>query len=202
MNLILASFSKARAELLRAAGYEFTQSPSGVQERPFVTGEDPGAYVTLLARQKAEAVAAQFPDAVVLAADTVLYLDGQTIGKPVDLEDAVRMLARLAGRTHQLLTGICVVKPGQTAHTGHDIAEVSMRRWPEAQIRKHVEVANPLHYAGAYALQQEGCVLIERIQGDPNTVIGLPMGMVEHLLADELPTARHHSSSSSSSKSP
>jgi septum formation protein len=183
MNLILASFSKARAELLRAAGYEFTQSPSGVHERAFVPGEDPGAYVTTLARQKAEAVATQFPDAVVLGADTVLYMDGQTIGKPVDIEDAVRMLTLLAGRTHQLFTGICVIKPGQDApRTAHDIVEVTMRDWSEAQIRKHVEVANPLHYAGAYALQQEGCVLIERMVGDPNTVIGLPMGMVETLL--------------------
>ncbi len=183
MNLVLASFSRARADLLRAAGYEFTQQPSGVHERPFETGEDPGAYVEYLAAQKATAVAAEHPDDVVIGADTVLYLDGRTYGKPADLDAAEKMLKELCGKTHMLMTGICVIGPGgRRIGSAHDTVKVTMRRWSDAHIRRHVQIAKPLAYAGAYALQQEGCVMVERIEGDPNTVIGLPMGLVEDMI--------------------
>lgn len=183
MKLVLASFSRARADLLRAAGYAFTQHPSGVHERPYEAGEDPGAYVEYLADQKATAVAAEYPDHIILGADTVLYMDNRTFGKPADLEDAVRMLTQLSGHTHLLMTGICVVGPdGHTRLTAHDTVNVTMRNWTEHHIRAHVEIAKPLSFAGAYALQQEGCVMVEKLDGDPNTVIGLPMGLVEHFI--------------------
>lgn len=183
MTLVLASFSRARADLLRAAGYEFTQQPSGVHERPYEPGEDPHAYVEYLAEQKAMAVAPEHKGSVIIGADTVLYLDGKTYGKPADLNDAVRMLKELSGRTHLLITGVCVVGPGGTRKvTAHDTVNVTMRKWSETHIRNHVEIAKPLAYAGAYALQQEGCVMVERLEGDPNTVIGLPVGLVEKLI--------------------
>jgi len=183
MNLVLASFSRARADLLRAAGYEFIQQPSGVHERPYEPGEDPNAYVEHLAEQKAMAVAPEHSDAVVIGADTVLYLDDKTYGKPADLDDAVRMLKELSGRTHLLITGVCVVaQGGRRKKTAHDTVNVTMREWSEIHIRNHVEIAKPLAYAGAYALQQEGCVMVERLEGDPNTVIGLPIGLVEKLM--------------------
>ena len=183
MKLVLASFSRARAELLRAAGYEFIQQPSGVHERPYEPGEDPNEYVEHLAEQKAMAVASEHHDAVVIGADTVLYLDGRTYGKPADLDDAVRMLKELSGRTHLLITGVCVMGPGGTRKVAaHDTVNVTMRKWSESHIRNHVEIAKPLAYAGAYALQQEGCVMVERLDGDPNTVIGLPVGMVEAMI--------------------
>lgn len=182
--LVLASFSRARADLLRAAGYEFTQQPSGVHERAYEPDEDPGAYVEHLASQKAAAVAAQFPDAIIIGADTVLYLDGKTYGKPADLKAAANMLEELSGRTHLLITGVCVTtQGGHAAIKGHDTVNVTMRRWSRAHIERHVEIAKPLLYAGAYALQQEGCVMVERLEGDPNTVIGLPLGMVEEMIA-------------------
>lgn len=182
-NLVLASFSRARADLLRAAGYEFTQQPSGVDERPYEPGEDPGGYVEFLAKEKATTVAAEHPDSIVIGADTVLYLDGKTYGKPPTLEDAVQMLMQLSGRTHRLMTGVCVIGvPGKPLQTKHDTVNVTMRKWSEAHIRRHVEIAKPLAYAGAYALQQEGCVMVERLDGDPNTVIGLPLGMVERMI--------------------
>jgi septum formation protein len=185
MKLVLASFSRARAELLRASGLEFTQEPSGVEERAYIPGEDPGAYVEYLAEQKAAAVAASFPESQIIGADTVLYMDGRTFGKPRDLEDAVQMLMVLSGRTHDLITGVCVITAGGRRRLrGHDTVKVTMRQWSEAHIRRHVEIAKPLAYAGAYALQQEGCVMVERLEGDPNTVIGLPLGMVERMLAE------------------
>ncbi len=183
MKLVLASFSRARAELLRAAGYEFIQQPSGVDERPYEPGEDPGAYVEYLASQKATAVAQEHADCVVVGADTVLYLDGKTYGKPKDLDDAVRMLQELSGKTHLLMTGVCVIAPeGKSVQKAHDTVNVTMRQWSEAHIRRHVEIARPLAYAGAYALQQEGCVMVEKLDGDPNTVIGLPVGTVERMI--------------------
>lgn len=183
MKLVLASFSRARAELLRVCGYAFTQHPSGVEERAFEPGEDPGEYVEHLARQKAAAVAVDYPDAVVVGADTVLYLDGKTYGKPADLDDAVRMLSELSGKTHLLVTGVCVMAAaGAISEMGHDTVKVTMRQWSLDHIRHHVDLAKPLAYAGAYALQQEGCVMVERIEGDPNTIIGLPLGMVEEMI--------------------
>jgi septum formation protein len=182
-HLILASFSRARADLLRAAGYAFTQAPSGVHERDYIDGEDPAAYVTFLAQQKAEAVAREFPEAIILAADTTLYLDGHTYGKPTNEAAAVDMLSTLSGKTHDLITGLCIIDPQHAApRTAHDTARVTLRRWSRVQIEAHVEIAKPLAYAGAYALQQEGCVMVERLEGDPNTVIGLPMGLVETLI--------------------
>ena len=179
-HLILASFSRARADLLRAAGYEFTQAPSGVHERDYVPGEHPGAYAEYLASQKAMAVATEFPDAIILGADTVLYLDGRTYGKPADEAEAVEILCELSGQTHDLITGVCIIDPAyEQPILAHDIAKVTMRKWTRRQIEHHVSISKPLAYAGAYALQQEGCVMIETLTGDPNTVIGLPMGLVE-----------------------
>lgn len=183
MKLVLASFSRARAELLRAAGYEFIQQPSGVDERPYEAGEDPGAYVEYLATQKATSVAQEHSDCVVVGADTVLYLNDRTYGKPKDLDDAVQMLLELSGKTHLLMTGVCVISPGgNSVQKAHDTVNVTMRKWSEAHIRRHVEIARPLAYAGAYALQQEGCVMVEKLDGDPNTVIGLPVGTVERMI--------------------
>lgn len=183
MYLILASFSRARAQLLTAAGYTFAQVPSGVDEPDMPPGGNVQAYVVGLAVRKALAVSAQHPQAFILSADTNLYLDGRTIGKPTDTEDAVRMLNHMAGKTHELVTGICVVTPGaERTLTAVDTAYVHMRDCDEAHIRRYVEATHPLAYAGAYALQEEGCVLIEWMKGDPNTVIGLPMSQVDRLL--------------------
>ncbi len=189
MSLVLASFSRARADLLRAAGYSFTQQPSGVDERPYVPGEDPAAYVQYLAEQKATAVAREHPQDVVIGADTVLFMDGRTFGKPTDLEAAVAMLKVLRGRTHRLLTGVCAIGPGgEEKRVGHDEVLVTMRNWSDAHIERHIEIAKPLAFAGAYALQQEGSVMVERIEGDPNTVIGLPMGLAESFILALDPT--------------
>lgn len=183
MKMILASYSRARAELLRAAGYSFEQHPSGVDERPYRAGEDPGQYVEELARAKAKAVAARFPGAFVLAADTCLYLNGRTYGKPESLDDAVDMLMELGGQTHLLITGVYAISPfGGEAYQGHDTVHVTMRRWNKTQLEQHVAIAQPLAYAGAYALQREGCALVSRLEGDPNTVIGLPLTMVAHFI--------------------
>ncbi len=186
MRLILASLSKARADLLCAAGYSFDQKPSGIDERPIQRGESPADYVQSLAEDKARKVAADHPEAFTLAADTVLVCGSHITGKPSDMEDAVRMLCKLTGETHRLMTGICIIPPSSNgtakALTGVDVAFVTLRAMTEDRIRSHVQAAKPLEYAGAYALQKQGVILIERMEGDPNTVIGLPMTLTERLL--------------------
>ncbi len=183
MRYILASRSQARAELLRAAGYKFEQHPSRVDERAYRPGEDPGLYAEELAREKALAVAARFPDALILAADTCLYLNGRTYGKPESLDDAVDMLTELGGHTHLLISGVYVIAPSGRAHySGHDTVHVTMRHWSRSQLKKHVAIAQPLAYAGAYALQREGAALVTHMEGDPNTVIGLPLTMVANFV--------------------
>ena len=191
MRLILASKSEARARLLRSAGYAFRQVDSGVEETPPRRGEPLARYVARLARAKAMAAGAEFPESVVIGCDTALSLDGRIMGKPADLAGAVGMLASLAGRVHRLASALCVLGPRRgrlrPVRVGVDVARVTIRAWSEARIRKYVMSVQPVGYAGAYALQSDGAAIIERIEGDPSTVIGLPMSLVGKFLSDVAP---------------
>jgi septum formation protein len=189
MQLILASASKARAELLRAAGYDFRQIPAAITEAQPERGENPSTLTVRLARHKAAAVARAHPTAFVIGADTVVAMGTRIIGKAASSEEAVRILQQLSGKTHQLITGVCVFRPAGASAlppllAGVDTARVTIRRWTEARIRRHVELIQPLACAGAYAIQDGGAAIIERVEGDPTTVVGLPMGMVERFLGD------------------
>ena len=180
--LILASRSPARAALLRGADCTFRQVVAHVAEPPPATGEALGRYVRRLARLKAEAVAERFPDAWVLGADTALILDGHIVGKPASLNAAVTMLKALAGRTHRICSAACLISPldrnGRRAVSGGvETAWVTLREWPASRIKAHVALTQPLHWAGAYAVQDPvSCAIVARIRGDLATVIGLPMG--------------------------
>lgn len=187
-RIVLASHSQARAALLRGAGYRFTQVASNIPEPPPLPGAVLGTYVRRLARLKALAIAQQFPDAWVIGADTALVLGDRIIGKPRDHRDAVHMLRALAGRTHRICSAVAVVAPrdrtGRRAiRTAVDTARVTLRDWTESRIRRHVAVTRPIHWAGAYAVQDPvSCAIVERIRGDLATVIGLPMRKLERLL--------------------
>ena len=187
MKLILASKSEARGRLLHAAGYAFTQLDSGVVEPPPLPGAKVTDYVTSLAREKALAVSRRHPKAVVIGADTALAIDDQIIGKADDAQHAIEMLLALSGKTHLLATGVCAVVPGagsrgRRVRAGVDTARVTIRAWPESRIRRYVETVCPFGCAGAYALQADGSAIVERIEGDPSTIVGLPMGLVASLL--------------------
>lgn len=183
-RLILASASEARAQLLRAAGYVFEQMPSDFTEQPPDSAMRVEDYVTAAAMQKAIAVLRKFPDAHVIGADTLVCCDGAPFGKPGDCEEAASMLMRLAGKTHRIVTGVCVAASNMSkVEIGFDAVEVTLRGWPEERIRKHIETVKPLFCAGAYAVQGGGAAIIERIAGDITTVIGLPMKLLEDLLA-------------------
>ena len=183
-TLILASQSRGRAALLQAAGYRFRQVPSRVEEPEPAVGAHLERHVLELAILKAEAVARLHPRAVVIGADTALILGQHVIGKPDSLAHACRMLADLGGRTHRISSAACVIFPGRRRVVKIvDTAHVVLRKWAPARIRAHVRLTRPLSWAGAYAVQDpQSAAIVERIEGDLATVIGLPMQALDRVL--------------------
>lgn len=176
--LILGSASPRRHELLARAGVAFEARPADVDERPRV-GEAPRALVARLARAKALAVARRLgraPPRLVLGADTIVVLDGAVLGKPADADDAARLLGRLVGRVHRVLTGVALVESEQLeAWEALVESRVWMRPAGADEIRRYVATGEPLDKAGAYAVQGEGRRFVDRIEGSETNVIGLPL---------------------------
>jgi septum formation protein len=181
-RLILASSSPRRRNLLEEAGFRFDVEAPDVAEAP-LPDEDPDACARRLALEKLEAVAPRAPaDCCLLAADTVVALDGDSIGKPRDTEEAVEMLLRLSGRTHRVFTGFAVGARGQRVHLGLEESRVRMRRFDREEARVYAETGEPLDKAGGYALQGVGGGLVEEIEGSRSNVIGLPLEAVVPVL--------------------
>jgi septum formation protein len=191
--LVLASASPRRQELLRNAGIAFMVRPANVDETP-LGGEGARDCAERLAREKALAVWQTHPQDLVLGADTVVVVDGTILGKPVDAADAARMLRMLAGRTHEVITGVCLVKPisGQGAGanderlphstTASETTVVTMVDIPDQEILEYVATREPMDKAGAYAIQGKASRWIPRIEGDYSNVVGLPVALVYRLL--------------------
>ena len=186
--LVLASASPRRRELLTQAGYRFEVHPAHIPEDP-LPGEKPIAYVTRLAREKAEAVFRDLTDAspkpektlVVLGADTTVALDNTILGKPEDAADAARMLHLLSGRTHRVITGVAVVtKKG--AEVAAEATAVRFLTLSDAEIADYVAGGEPMDKAGAYAIQGRAARWIPRIEGCYFNVMGLPLALVSSLL--------------------
>jgi len=183
-KLILASGSPRRAEILTAVGWEFDKKVADIDETEF-SGEKPEDYVQRLARTKAETVAANYKNALVLGADTIVVIDNQIIGKPKDLEDARRMLRMLSGNWHEVLTGVALVKVSEgDFDTKVDLqsTRVKFAEMNDAEIEFLVEKGEPLDKAGAYAVQAQAALFIEEIVGDYWNVVGLPVNLVYELL--------------------
>jgi nucleoside triphosphate pyrophosphatase len=179
--IILASASPRRRQLLEMLHIPFEVRPSGIEERPG-PGESPSDYVVRVAREKAAAVAAGAPGAVVLAADTEVVLDGDIFGKPADAAGAVAMLRRLQGRTHQVLTAVAVAQGARVEHA-LDATAVTFRPCDAEVLAAYAATGEPLDKAGAYAVQGLGAPLIERVEGDFFGVMGLPLRLALDLLA-------------------
>jgi septum formation protein len=182
VHLVLASTSPRRAELLKAAGFAFTVRPVDADESG-APDEPAEAYVRRVATLKSLAAAPPHPNEVILAADTVVVIDGARLGKPVDAAEAVSMLARLSGRTHEVLTAIALSH--RTVRTV-DVARtlVTFNVVPPHVIDWYVASGEPLDKAGAYAIQGLASRFIERIEGSYTNVVGLPVDLVyRHLLA-------------------
>ncbi len=177
--LVLASQSPRRSEILRQAGIPFVVRAAEVDETP-LHGERPEDYVRRLAERKAWAVEA-VPEEMVLGADTTVVIDGQMLGKPVDAEDARRMLRLLAGRRHGVLTGICL-RTGTRATVDWAETEVWFSPMTEAEIAEYVSSSEPMDKAGAYAIQGLASKYIQKIEGCYFNVVGLPIALVYHYL--------------------
>ena len=179
-KLILASGSPRRAEILNSVGWEFVKHVPDIDESER-NGETPGDYVVRLACEKAEAVAAHWPDEIVLGADTTVVIDDRIIGKPADMDDARRMLTMLAGNWHEVLTGVAVVQNG-TTRSAMQSTKVKFAAMSDSEIAFLAERGDPLDKAGAYAVQAQAALFIEGIEGDYWNVVGLPVSLVYELV--------------------
>jgi septum formation protein len=179
-HVILASASPRRADLLAAAGVAFEVRAVDVDERP-LEGEPAADYVARVAADKARACP-MAEGAVVLAADTVVVVDGGILGKPVDDQDAARMLRRLSGRAHQVLTGVAVRRGGEVA-VAVDSTAVSFAPLSDADVAWYVASGEPRGKAGAYAVQGLASRFVERVDGSYSNVVGLPVALTCRMLA-------------------
>jgi nucleoside triphosphate pyrophosphatase len=175
--LVLASGSPRRRQLLEMLGIPVEVRPSHVSEVP-ARGESPRAYAERLAREKAAAV----PGPVVLGADTTVVVEGEMLEKPADAADALRMLRRLQGRTHHVITAVALKTAGGTL-VATDVTAVTFRPADDDFLRAYVATGEPMDKAGAYGIQGYGAALVERIEGDFFGVMGLPVRLVLDLLA-------------------
>ena len=198
--LVLASASPRRQELLRNAGITFTVQPADIDETP-LAGEPPRECAERLARQKAMAVFRKQPQHHVLGADTIVVIDSAILGKPSDARDAARMLRLLSGRTHSVITGVCLVSPvtGESVSTGtsgrqpatasektaSETTLVTVSRISEDEIRDYITTGEPMDKAGAYAIQGMASRWIPRIEGDYSNVVGLPLALVYAMLQEQ-----------------
>ena len=177
--LVLASRSPRRAELLTAAGLEFTVRAADIDETPR-PGENPNDYVLRIAQEKAQAVVRDEADTV-LAADTIVVVDSEIMGKPKDPKDAIRMLNALSGRRHEVITGVCLLLARDivldSATTG-----VWFLPLTEDEIDWYVASGEPMDKAGAYGIQGLASRFIDRIEGSYTNVVGLPVALVYQLL--------------------
>ncbi len=179
--LVLASRSPRRQEILTRAGIPFVVRPAEVDETP-LAGETPGAHVERLARAKAEAVPVAAGE-VILGADTVVVAGGEILGKPTDKNDARRMLRLLAGREHEVLTGICL-RSASRAVAGVETTRVRFVELSEAEIQEYVASGEPMDKAGGYAIQGLASKYIDRIEGCYFNVVGLPVALVHRRLRE------------------
>jgi septum formation protein len=181
--LVLASASPRRRELLRWLVAEYELDTAEVDESPGA-GEAAAVLVARLARTKAEAVAVRRPDAWILAADTIVEIDGDILGKPADAPGAVAMLGRLSGREHRVITGFTLLAPGGEDRSATVESRVLFRPLDRQRIESYVATGEPLDKAGAYAIQGRGAGLVARVDGSFTNVIGLPLAEVGAVLGE------------------
>ena len=188
--IVLASASPRRADLLEAAGIPFEIAPADVDETPG-KGECPEPYVERLSREKADAVVRRGESRAVLGADTVVVVDEIILGKPVDLDDARRMLERLSGRGHRVLTGVTIVAPGSSMPDGSRstvtrvvATTVEFAQLTTSDLDWYLASGEPMGKAGAYAIQGRASRFVTAISGSYTNVVGLPIAEVRAMCSD------------------
>lgn len=181
MRIVLASGSPRRQELLEAAGLSFEVIPSPAEE---IHDASLGMVGLCEENARLKATAVSVPGAVVIAADTLVFIDGEPLGKPKDMAEAHGMLRRLSGQTHQVCTGVCVVDSEGKTKTFHSVTDVVFRELDDADISGYLALTRPLDKAGAYGIQDRGERIVESISGRYDNVMGLPVDSVLEALAE------------------
>ena len=182
MHVILASQSPRRRDLLNLIGMAHTVRPADIDETPR-PNELPVACVERLARAKARRIAAAEPEALVIAADTIVVIDDRILNKPTDTDDARTMLRTLEGRRHDVYTAVCVIR-GPREAAGVEDTGVWFRSLSAREIDAYIATGEPMDKAGAYGIQGYGATIVERVDGDFFTVVGLPLVRLTRLLAE------------------
>ena len=185
MKLVLASASPRRSQLLEALGLSFSVQPSPAAE-PSPTPEDghnAGAFVERLARLKASAIEGDSLEKLIIAADTVVVIDDEILGKPRDEAQARAMLTRLRGRTHRVYSGVCL-KMGERIESAHEVTRVTFGEFSDDFIAAYVQTGEPMDKAGAYGAQGRGALLVRQIEGDYWNVVGLPLFRLSAMLRE------------------
>jgi len=180
MKLILASSSPRRKEILEKNGYVFEIISKDTDETMNLS-QPPEVNVKKIALKKCEAVSIDYPEDIVISCDTIVVLGNEIFGKPKSREDALNMLTRLSGVTHEVLSGVCI-KCGKTTSNFVDRCEVRFRNLTNEEIENYVDSGEPFGKAGAYAIQGAGSKLVDYYDGDINTIIGLPILKVRPLI--------------------
>lgn len=180
--MILASQSPRRRELLALVGIPHEVRPADIDET-YLPGEPPRDHAERLAREKTAAIAAAEPEALVIGSDTIVVVDGDVLGKPAEAEEAGRMIARLAGRTHTVMTGVAVAWRGQTRSAVEEV-DVTFHPLSAREIAEYVATREPMDKAGAYGIQGYGATIVARVDGDYFAVMGLPLQRLVRLLGD------------------
>jgi septum formation protein len=194
--LILASASPRRRQLMSKAGYEFLVVPPVVDESVFrMSGVEPIEYAKRLALAKAKSVAQKYPDSIVIGADTIVDCQGRIIGKAADAKQAEQITEKLFGAPHEVITGVAIVRLSDNMELlRSDITTVYPRKMTPEQIAEHIKGGSWRDKAGAYAIQETGDEFVERIEGSLTNVMGLPMELLDSLLAGlKVPVRRKQS---------
>ncbi|MCC2684896.1 MAG: septum formation inhibitor Maf [Paenibacillaceae bacterium] len=181
-SIILASSSPRRKELLEGLNLQFITHPSD-EDESVPDGTKPADMVEILSLRKAKSVATHYDEGLVIGSDTIVVCDDEILGKPADEKDAARMLSTIQGRSHFVYTGVAIVDAATgESQVAHSKTEVFVKPLDADTIRRYIQTGEPRDKAGSYAIQGLGATLVERINGDYFTVVGLPVGLLAEML--------------------
>jgi septum formation protein len=181
MHLVLGSTSKARSYLLQELGVSFTVRSPSFDERLVPLNSDPVAYCQELALKKNISLASLNLQEVIITCDTIVYCGGKILNKPLDYKEAFKMLQFLSGKKHQVLSALCV-GIGDDRKVNHEITEVEFNHLTDLQIEKFLLDPHYIHRSGSYTLSGKGSLLVKKIHGSYENVIGLPFNLLEKML--------------------
>lgn len=182
MQIILASKSPRRAQLLTQIGLKYKIVPSHIDESKY-TNSNPIHTARNLAVAKARHIGQQYRTGIIIGADTIVVIDRKILGKPKDKQDAIKLLSTLSGRTHRVITGLAILNAKTNrVKVGHSITYVTFRKLLRKEIEEYIATGDPFDKAGSYGIQGKGALFVERITGDYFNVVGLPLVLLSRLL--------------------